>query len=342
MSLFDKIDETAASDADYITTSTAGSVAEMQLGSVTDPGVDTLHSIKLRASGSGSLQVDLVQGSGNLLNVSKIRTRRQQPAGALPINPALSTQFLYLYAPWIIASGRHSGKYPDTMAGGVKGDVRFGERVGLFTGYGGASEFLRIDIPYFYNFDNGLTFIFRGKCSAPWDGGWTLFDRGTGSGELGSYAVGLTRASGVQTMGAGQRVGGVNHTAVDMFINGKNVGSSRTHDPNELISLVVPFNKPDGQGYYDTKFCVGPTSETSLMAALDRKLSVDQALALSDDTRLLFAPEFRPQHIPAAKPIASRTIPLIATPTDYRRELLPAEAALITNYADLRVRLRGV
>jgi hypothetical protein len=60
---FAMIDESATNDADYITVSTA-STYKARLTTVSDPGVDTDHSVVVRAKGDGSSQltIALVQG----------------------------------------------------------------------------------------------------------------------------------------------------------------------------------------------------------------------------------------------------------------------------------------
>jgi hypothetical protein len=57
------IDESSTNDADYITVSTA-STYKTRLTTVSDPGVDTDHSVVVRAKGDGSSQltIALVQG----------------------------------------------------------------------------------------------------------------------------------------------------------------------------------------------------------------------------------------------------------------------------------------
>lgn len=63
--LYEAIDETTASDADYISSSTSGQIARIALGSTTDPGVDTGHVLRYRAASDGDrgLIVRVKQGS---------------------------------------------------------------------------------------------------------------------------------------------------------------------------------------------------------------------------------------------------------------------------------------
>jgi len=52
--LYANLDETSASDTDYCTTTTLNAILEVKLGSVTDPGVGTGHTVRFRAQSTGS------------------------------------------------------------------------------------------------------------------------------------------------------------------------------------------------------------------------------------------------------------------------------------------------
>lgn len=60
--LFAMLDEVVASDADFITT-TSASTAEVKLSTAGDPAVSTGHVIRYRAKGTGTLTVRLIQGT---------------------------------------------------------------------------------------------------------------------------------------------------------------------------------------------------------------------------------------------------------------------------------------
>ncbi len=67
-SIYTTIDETSASDSDYIKVVAADSMCEIGLGSLTDPGVDTGHVIRFRMYGTGAaaaekLTVELRMGA---------------------------------------------------------------------------------------------------------------------------------------------------------------------------------------------------------------------------------------------------------------------------------------
>ena len=51
--LYEALDETTASDTDYISSSTSGQIARVGLGATTDPGVDTGHVLRYRADSDG-------------------------------------------------------------------------------------------------------------------------------------------------------------------------------------------------------------------------------------------------------------------------------------------------
>jgi hypothetical protein len=63
--LYANLDETAASDADFIHVGATGSVCEVSLQAAADPAVSTGHTVRYRAKGDGStdLIVKLVQGT---------------------------------------------------------------------------------------------------------------------------------------------------------------------------------------------------------------------------------------------------------------------------------------
>lgn len=60
--LYAMLDETTASDADYITTSSASS-SEVAFGTGLDPLSSAGHTIRFRAQGTGGLTVTLLQGA---------------------------------------------------------------------------------------------------------------------------------------------------------------------------------------------------------------------------------------------------------------------------------------
>ena len=67
--LFAMLDETTASDADYITTSSASS-SEVAFGTGLDPLSSTGHTIRFRAQGTGGLTVTLLQGATTIATYS--------------------------------------------------------------------------------------------------------------------------------------------------------------------------------------------------------------------------------------------------------------------------------
>ena len=337
MSLFDKIDETAASDADYITTSTAGSVAEMQLGSVTDPGVDTLHSIKLRASGSGSLQVDLVQGSGALLTIWTSKTRTQQPQAALGVDKSNANA-----AKVGILIAR--GEARNYAVGGPAATAT--ARIPIVAGTQGLAGTLS-NSAY-------LTFPASSMTTGPEysvltvirpSGGGVFFDCGNFRIQLlNSFTdtrVQVDKAGVVQLIDAGLGAGTIGTWLVIAVTYNATTGAV-TVSANNGVRASATSAQTLTNGTAVLGNCSSVSNDVALFAFAQTEWDSRQITSLLGNPWQLLSPETRPRHIPAAKPIASRTIPLIATPTDYRRELLPAEAALITNYADLRVRFRGV
>lgn len=95
--LFPLLDEASASDADFITAgSTLANVCELDLVDITDPGVDTDHSLKIRASAPSGASLIVRLKSGGI-------TVRTWDFGATvpgvgPLTPSLTTWTLALTA----------------------------------------------------------------------------------------------------------------------------------------------------------------------------------------------------------------------------------------------------
>ena len=352
--LYGQLDETSASNTDYITTTTAGSIAELQLGSVTDPGVDTLHSIKLRASGSGSLQVDLVQGSGALLTIWTSKTRTMQPQGAVGVNwanpiahglmiaihPAAGNQNLALNKPSSTGPAK-------TVAAGLQSFNFIGTNTPIDTGFSDSAITACSGVFFVHspNISGGMGNLISPRTSV--NGGVLVVVSGGGTPPDQTVAMQVVHGGVLALTGSGSSVAGaVNARYVSLGFSDVVSGSCRyfidgafnTSVSSAAVNQISPSYKI-GRDDWDS---ANATCNLAVAFWWNRALSDAEMISVQRNPWQLFAPERRPRHIPAAKPIASRTIPLIATPTDYRRELLPAEAALITNYADLRVRLRGV
>lgn len=368
--LFSKLDETTASNTDYITTSTAGSVAEMQLGSVTDPGVDTLHSIKLRASGSGSLQVDLVQGSGALLPalVGLRDYNRPPPPGA---QARRGRKIRHLWWATGTRDRRAVSAAPSLLDAAGDAHGLFGSGTGANPSGNFVSEADREDAIYFDPAGTGqlastqLKVGDSGGSGAPNVGAFSIIARvWRSSVSLDTVVIygGGSASVGLRTNSSGQ----LELLRTNQALIGT---SSGTLSAATWHTVGVAYDGTNGTFYIDGKPAGTFSSSSSFTHTTQHYLGAGASgewvsnitmrmryLAVVGEPapdaffaavhaapwRELFAPGPSPRLIPAAKPIASRIIPLIATPTDYRRELLPAEAALITDYADLRVRFRGV
>lgn len=355
MSLFDKIDETAASDADYITTSTAGSVAELKLGPVADPGVDTGHSIKVRASGSGTLGVDLVQGNGASMMIWTSRTRQRQPqasrinwgnsatrglvdawVGSVPTRTEKGqTTSIQTAGAFSVGPG---GRNFTTTATGTKTGLRL---AASYTSWFPSASTATIVVCYRYTDTTARASALFGAdqstgrrilAHAPYSDGNVYWDFGnTSGGRL--VVTGFSKTTNVETMIfiAGPVTGR------QVWRNGVLLGSGASSDSASVTAPLALGTADIASAGADSD-----NVEFYAFATLAREYSAGEAATVSRNPWQLFAPTKRPIYFQTQKLIASRTIPLIATPTDYRRELLPAEAALITDYADLRVRFRGV
>lgn len=357
MALYDKIDEAAPDDADYIETFTPGSIAEVKLDSLTDPGVDTGHTFRVRAKGTGTLTTKLVQGSGAVIPLARMRSARQGVARQIaraPITEGL-VDLWYGGSPeaslvrsspaLVVGTNSRIQAGPDGLA--LTTDSGFTQQ-GRWLALNSNLLFPSNDTATIVMFRrltktpavSGVSFGYnsgnpdRVLAHVPWSDGNVYWDFGnstSGSGRLGA-AYG-TRDTNPETLVfiAGPKKGR------EIWRRGVRLGNS-TSSTASRASNTSSF----GIGSAGlNSLATSDDEQIYLIAVFAREWTDAECMAFARNPWQLLTPVRTSRLISISNVVAIRNQALTDTVTTYDFALTEGEAANITDYTDLRLRFEA-
>ena len=340
------IDETTASDSDYIETTGTGNSSIILLGSGGDPGNDNNHKLSYRASStSETLNVDVVQMVPSI--VTSKQPWRRQPQGAVGPNKEIGVLSATTFSAnnWQKFGGGTCNPLPSGMA--FVGDntdnyalnsVSIYSRPPLFivahfrrTATAGSGAIIHA---LSTSAATGAFFALRSSASGV---GVTVFFRCNDADSF--YEVGTDTS--VIPMGYDHCVvgvvGGLSDSSAYVYVNGKKYNSAIA--VGTLSALYKTYtNQTVTALKRDSVSSYGPYSVYSV--AYGAGITESLARNISLNPNLIFRPRKKVSYFDAPNVIATRTPSLTSSPADYSIDLTSGEAAAITDYTKLGLRFR--
>lgn len=352
MALYDKIDEETPDDADYIETPTPGSIAEVRLGPLTDPGVDTGHTFRVRAKGTGTLTTRLVQGEGGGgAIILPSRGPRKQPQGLSRIQwkNSLAEGLVFAYVGSNPIFHKAGGKWsidqltsaePSDHAG-IAGRYLNGARAFIPDISGVTPWTLATIVRRHADGWWGDQVLFAGD-SGRSNSSQQILLSGGGLGDTTKQFAGFVWTGSLNYVYSGSRLTARKWSIVVLTCDGSTLTIATDDAPEASISVanagafVYPYLYV-GQSAPADQVLVS----TALAIRVHRAWSRDQRASFIANPWQLFAPSRSSRLISLPGAIATRVQALTSTPTTYEFALTEGEAAQITDYTDLRLRFEA-
>lgn len=335
------LDETTASDADYISAAVAGAKVLVALGTTTDPGSNDNHVLRYRASspeGDRGLIARVVETGFPSIVTSKQPWRRQ-PTGQVEID------FGNVFG----RNVKHA-IYPASMGGWSSntliGTGAIGQELSFFaaSSHHALADARVRTFPFTF-----ITVVKRksiGTNHAVMSLGAGTNDRqvlyftsdnklGLFSGAGGTSGQALTTSVYESTTAYLVIVGVVASAASrSIYVNGALVASNTTS-----VSPAAATKVAVGAFYNSGALVAGfyLTGAIPLAAVLGRAISSEEARNISANPWQIFKPKKQISYFDAPKLIATRTPTLTTSLADYTINLSSGEAGAITNYTKLAV-----
>lgn len=350
-SLYTEIDETSASNADYISSSTTGQKCQIALGTTTDPGNDNNHVLRYQAESDGDrglIARVLETGQPPAIILKRdIWTRQPQvPVGIDWGNPLTRG----LVGAWDV-----SGK----SLTGLVGDLTK-TSVNLLPTSSGISFNLNGSLSYLTNTENkqatSIPLSFFCIINFKTIKTQRIFDVSTGTTADDVIGIQMTNDASIF---AQHYDGATNATTTShvisaskkyvvcavfnglssrsLYIDGKLINTNTTNvvAPSGINRVTIGYAPWSGTEYYDG-YILSPL-------LFSRALSNSEIKSLSENPWQIFKPKSRPVFIDAPKVIATQTVSAGTIGASYNGTiaLTSGEAANITNYANLAVELES-
>lgn len=343
------IDETTASDSDYIETTGTGNSSIILLGSGSDPGNDNNHKLNYRASStSETLNVDVVEMAPAI--VTSNRKWNRQPQGVVEIDksalsvayhrgvatrrgfsnyPVNGQSLISIITPQGISNiyGAYDSSVGNSLPAGALGPAVGGTRTNT----------TRIAVVQRVTSSATNRTISVGSAAT----GALLWRLSVG----GAPAIVANASAVILTSTNTLAVGEVAVIAMRGVDNGTNTTWSNWKNGRLINSVasstsIVAETDPRIGGSVSSASASNGNTAIPLHIAFDRALSDSELIAKMRAVWQIFKPRKQIQYFDAPKLIATRTPSLTSSPSDQTIDLTSGEAAAITDYTKLGLRFR--
>lgn len=348
------IDETTASDTDYIETTGTGNSSIILLGSGSDPGNDNNHQLRYRASStSETLNVDVVQMAPAIVTSKRKWNRQPQVPARINVTNSLTRDLLY------VQNGRYGTTKPGVI---IPTSISSGVSIGACSGgsgytfSGGAKSVIYPSLPGNIGASDPFSIVvYCAVTASPSLAGYfgvgtyigapgadraLLSYQGTNNRNIYFFGEGRDANSGVEWSidGKPQMVVATRATGsstIKFYKNGVYVSSATLSGSLASNAYRKPRLGDMGRGWNSS-----PTGVIFQSAYFTSELSANYINSLWMDKFQIFQPRKQIQYFDAPKLIATRTPSLTSSPSDQTIDLTSGEAAAITDYTKLGLRFR--